>query len=91
MNNNIFPLKVYVFVDEEGHHYGYNVVHSEKELAVAIVANQNNKLVTDYLDLPVFNTFGMFVDRVFEPYDYWFRTKFLNVLIKAQRKVEGGK
>lgn len=94
MQDNIFPLRVYTFVDAQRHHNGYDVVNSEEELAQKIVANQQDKLVTDFLDLPVFDTFGSFVNRVYDNeetwgcgapnYKPWFFNKFQPILLKAQ-------
>ena len=92
--NNIFPLRVYTFIDSVGHHNGYEVVNSMEELAQKIVANENDKLVTDLLDLPVFDTFGSFVNKVADNtedfgsdapnYKPWFFNEFMPVLLKAQ-------
>ncbi len=92
--DKIFPLKVYTFIDSKGHHHGYEVVNSEEELAQKIVTNEQNKLVTDFMDLPVFDTFGSFVNRVYDNteewgedapnYKPWFINKFKPILLKAQ-------
>ena len=94
MQDNIFPLRVYTFVDAQRHHNGYDVVNSEEELAQKIVANQQDKLVTDFMDLPVFDTFGSFVNFVYDNrehygsdapnYKPWFFNKFQPILLKAQ-------
>lgn len=94
-NFNIFPLRVYTFIDNEGHHYGYELVNSNKELAEKLVANHLNKLVTDLMDLPVLNTFGSFVNQVFNNeehfgpgapnYKPWFFNEFQSILLEAQR------
>ena len=94
MKDNIFPVKVYCFIDVQGHHYGYEVAHSEEELADIIVSNEQDKLVTDFMDLPVFDTFGIFVNRVYDNteewgadapnYKPWFFNCFQSVLLKAQ-------
>ena len=97
-SNNVFPLRVYTFIDSVGHHNGYEVVNSLEELAQKIVANENDKLVTDMLDLPVFDTFGSFVNKVADNredwgedapnYKPWFFNEFYPVLLKAQNHFE---
>ena len=94
MKDNIFPLKVYTFINAKREYYGYEVVNSPEELAQKIVANQQDKLVTDFMDLPVFDTFGSFVNRVYDNeetwgcgapnYKPWFFNKFKPILLKAQ-------
>lgn len=94
MKDNIFPLRVYTFINAKREHYGYEVVNSVEELAKAIVANEQDKLVTDFMDLPVFDTFGSFANFVYDNreqygsdapnYRPWFFNDFLPTLIKYQ-------
>ena len=94
MKDNIFPLRVYTFINARREHYGYEVVNSPEELAQKIVANERDKLVTDFMDLPVFDTFGSFVAFVYDNteqygddapnYKPWFFEEFQPILLKAQ-------
>ena len=96
----VFPLRVYTFIDNEGHYYGYEIVESNEELADKLVDNEQNKLVTDLFDLPVLDTFGSFVNQVYDNrevwgpdapnYKPWFFNEFFPVLLKAQGFNEGG-
>ena len=92
--NNAFPLRVYTFIDAEGHHYGYELVNSIEELVAKLVCNEQDKLVTDTWDLPVLDTFGSFVNQVYNNvpqygdsapnYRPWFFNEVFPLLLEAQ-------
>lgn len=90
---NIYPLRVYTFITKQDNYY-CELINSNEELANILVANEQDKLVTDLMDLPVLNTFGSFVNQVFNNeehfgpgapnYKPWFFDEFQSVLLKAQ-------
>jgi hypothetical protein len=93
-NYNIFPLRVYTFLDSSHNYRGYEVVNNNEELAIKILANQNDKLVTDFMDLPVLDTYGSFVATVYNNeehfgfgatnYKPWFFEEFKPLLLSIE-------
>ena len=71
---------VYMYDGTRDNHGGAIQVDTYEELAQVIVSNQQDKVVTDELDLFLCSTMGSFLDRCCPE----FREEFIPHLLKAQ-------